>query len=76
MARFFPFFVFLGTKRSKQPPREKRRILENTRKGDKLEIPSKKKMISLQVSIDSAVTVISKLCDADVSLFSYFHLSC
>jgi len=47
MPSFFPFFVFLGTKRSKQPPREKRRILENTRKGDKLEIPSKK-MITLQ----------------------------
>lgn len=37
---FFPFFVFIGRKRSKQFPRGKRRTLENT-KGDKLEIHEK-----------------------------------
>jgi len=52
MASFFPFFAFLDTKRSKQLLRGKRRILESTGKGDKLEIPSKK-VITLQVSIDS-----------------------
>ena len=51
MASFFSFFAFLGTKRSTQLPGGKRRILENTREDDKLEIPYK--MITLQVSIGS-----------------------
>ena len=38
---FFSFFVFLGTKRSKQLAREKKKTLENTKKGDELRISKK-----------------------------------
>jgi len=39
---FFSFFVFLATKRSKQLARGKKKTLENTRKGDEIEISKKK----------------------------------
>ena len=66
MGVFFSFFMFLGTKRSKQLARGERKILESTRKGDELEIEIKNDYFaSLPSRVDSVTT---KLCNTDASL--------